>query len=1374
MIHFGAFRDGNEVERHLLSQIAGDYSIDPDTTTREHGRVKGHVLRRTENGTVREPIDAPRESFINEESSDGQRVLAIGATRAFERLKRYADEGYEFEVLQSGTCGEVVTDGTDFLFSAAKRDVGYFDLMACAAHAGTVTATYYTGAAQKAVAGLAHSGDINRCIGGQTVLMHSLCAYGEARVAICAVGYSKKELAKFAPACPVIAFADASKKTLWIPPFKLDVASIGESTLIVPLIIDVRLNTDPNGPKFRVRYIVPDVPPQTCVDTTGAMTDDLKAVVSTACREFDRDYDRRQPHLPGAASAAAAAAAPAAPAAPGADRSALSSEIARTAVTVVLANGLDFFPSVGASVCLVEWGDTLVVSATAGATAGTARAPSLNSDRGLYYGPIITGSARGAQKSLLLCARSPSALTEKEYTEQLERVPSVVFAPAASVREADASAAPERINGILVIVGDLPGERAARENIMREISAPVMRLMGPCAVVLCLSGDKYYFYGGAALLWPMFAADVAFGDEVAFSVDAVASAVRPAFRFIVDQADRSVFFQGRLVQSADIIEVVRAVTSVDELEAMRPDLRCAFTQLGVVLDSTETRDLRDQLVLIVRAYADRLLEPITQAKREAVRTIAALLADETEEAEPAQAEDRRDSTDGNWPAFVAAYVAGLQPRPVDPVQAMNAARQTLARLRGDERKARGLVQPMLDEIGALCSMRAASSKKSAGTLQDLQRGALIAERVKEAENLTSAQYADLLALVPFFAIADVSGISGLLAAAASTADAMEKYIVAGFGSGSGSELPAKLGARCPMLESDTIAAVLECKIDATHVVDSTDPMSIAFAMPERAGPRSYVPFELSTEALGWSGGFGDWMELANAKDAQLRRIKFREMWSSNRAFPIESNSQHLSMALVAMTLSLAQSIAPSAASTASAASTSSLRSAPAASTASTASAASRDDTTQQMLRGLMYLLFTYAAAGSSPTIYVFQLTQPHATLKMPASVGEWHIYAGVLEALRRMVVSDAARTDVVTSACSLLVKALRRGYVDPITAPMRSTVRASAEEFAVRTFRERDEKLQWGRAAFLFLRAVETDSTEFVDGAAAAAAAFFSFFGGNAAPAPAPARPLDPGDACFFFELGPVAASEHARIAQALLSSCPAPTGRMCEYRRALKNAASGKAIEAGPRLRAAHASYFCRFSGVFADAKHLVHSGADVSVLDQRREQVARFLRVESVDVPNYGAFKLDKALMAGDEELARLKWADAGAGAARDWCSRPTRGYAPLTIEADRTWMGLLGAAGITGLTRPSAPVPGAPEAPEARPDPLTVAVTAVDALGSLDSIFASARLPHGPISRMFAALGLDADDARHVLRMLLLQWRDVNAADEAATRYLVGRVN
>lgn len=137
-------------------------------------------------------------------------------------------------------------------------------------------------------------------------------------------------------------------------------------------------------------------------------------------------------------------------------------------------------------------------------------------------------------------------------------------------------------------------------------------------------------------------------------------------------------------------------------------------------------------------------------------------------------------------------------------------------------------------------------------------------------------------------------------------------------------------------------------------------------------------------------------------------------------------------------------------------------------------------------------------------------------------------------------------------------------------------------------------------------------------------------------------------------------------------------------------------------------------------------------------------------------------------------------------------------MGVSADDTWRGLLRRAGIAvgplgplgppGPLGPVGPVdhegPVGPVGPvdhagleDGRPgDPsgdrssgaVARAVAEVGTV-SLDEIAARGNLPPGPIARMFATLGLDADDARAVIRLYLREWRDVGVADARATDLL-----
>jgi hypothetical protein len=263
----------------------------------------------------------------------------------------------------------------------------------------------------------------------------------------------------------------------------------------------------------------------------------------------------------------------------------------------------------------------------------------------------------------------------------------------------------------------------------------------------------------------------------------------------------------------------------------------------------------------------------------------------------------------------------------------------------------------------------------------------------------------------------------------------------------------------------------------------------------------------------------------------------------------------------------------------------------------------------------------------------------------------------------------------------------------------------------------------------------------------------------------------DPSFGLCFFRLPPIEAALRPACAGILASARSPRFGgvigrRDSELVRALRAMAEGCEYDAA-RVREIGAAYFAARSGVFAEAKRATMTALCSSPLDARVAAVSSFLGVAAVRVPNYAAFEaLDLKGMAGDDEMARIKrGVEEGA-----WCGCPTRGYARMSVPADDTWRGVLLRAGIGVRSvherAEDAPVDLVPV------DPARVAVERAIAevsAASLDEISARGNLPAVPIARMFAALGLDAADARAVVRVHLREWRDVNAADMYAADLL-----
>jgi hypothetical protein len=917
----------------------------------------------------------------------------------------------------------------------------------------------------------------------------------------------------------------------------------------------------------------------------------------------------------------------------------------------------------------------------------------------------------------------------------------------------------------MVVVTDLPVPSVAQ---ILDLSVPATKLMGARSVVLVIGRDgRYYFHSGATGLWPgLFPRGVvAVGDEVRFSVERVAGLA--GLVYAVPQDDRGVAFRGAVVQPEAIVDAVRAVQTTEQLAATIRDLEeySVFAQLAVVLNPTEMRDTKDALIGMCIAYLNSETARIGSRRSALAR---ALLSEPEPEPEP----------DAPW-------------RPDKRIAALNAQ---IAELKHETRKARKAVQAITDKILAACSTRTASSATSAGkNIQSLERAAEVKDRVTKAAEMTAEEYGELLSRVEFYAIAELHpSVLPLLRAAGSGAGAaeMDEQLVALH-----KTVPARLGDRMVQLDGSTVSAIVDSANTTRHLLNTTDPTALTFAMESRRGPQSYLPFAVTPNALAWRGGFADWMNLNDEAEDTIR-IRLRSMLSGIRELGIPVASPRLTVAIMAMLLSLMQSLC-----------------------ARMVSSDSADDSMQQMLRGLMYMLLRVSSSSTAPAMYVFQLTQPRSELKTPRTLGEWHVYAGVLEVLYRMVVPDDARAEVRSAACKLLAGALRRGYVDPITNPMRDCVKAEAAEAQVAAFARRDVESQWLYACMLVLRLCDTRETH---------------------------PEADEADE-FFFELDAISdPARRARIARHMLAEFKElklrPGSRM-QYTRALERVAAGETLESGSvsvtALRAVSAGYFCSRSGVFAAAKrrvrdaahavdrHCAHDGCPrrptcnfsnqpaplycathktegmvgiatngcahaecvrrtdpvptgglycathkdakdaritgaLAALDARKVDVARFLRVapETVVISNIEPFaECVPELMRGDCELSRPG----------PWLGRRTRGYESPSVPYFAEWRDILSRAGVSV---PPANGAGGASGTTPRSDPVVSALRDVDALGGFGEIALKARVPSAPIERMFNVLGLDADDARAVLRLSLRGWQDVSAADQSAIAYLVGR--
>ena len=672
MIHVGVFRSEAESARLLRGKRDGDYATVASSITEDGAKVNGVVLCKRNGEVVREEIEnVPCADFLSGESTDGQNILASDTVHNFRELEPFAE--HVFKPLKAGMCGEFEVDPEHFLFSGSKKATGpnspnmYFDLVA---FSGADVATFNH---KTKVPWLVHSGDRNASVvgpnGTKRLFMHSLSlrfadgvavSSGPFKAHVGAVGYMRRPLRTFDEQrlFPYIAIADKSTRTLWVVPFSLSRAAIGDSTLISPVHIEILRGAE--GAETKLRFIVPAVPYHQGDFDTGMYTPEVKRLVDSESASFSERFECMRPveSVESAESARAIESIESTVYDPdSSDREVLYDDVLRTSRVIVLQDGLGLPHAVpneaertertegterterternerteGAerpesqwdgTTCLCRFGRTLVVSVPRDPTAVQLSAPSV------YYAPVFAdGAACGAEQSLMLCTESPSKLTMAQWETTMRTKPAVVYVgEKGGVLESDVGASARLVNGIMVIVGEGPSapiDQVERLKIMREISVPATRLMGPQSVVLYYTGGEYYFYRGAVKLWQQCVqwtdgptggpSGPSFGDRVEFSARSVGlSGLSELFEYTVAKADKRVVFGTELVEPERVLSAVRGIRSHEELEAMRADLALALVQLGVALDAAEMRDLKQAMLAICHSYVDALVAPILQ------------------------------------------------------------------------------------------------------------------------------------------------------------------------------------------------------------------------------------------------------------------------------------------------------------------------------------------------------------------------------------------------------------------------------------------------------------------------------------------------------------------------------------------------------------------------------------------------------------------------------------------------------------------------------------------------------------------------------------------------------------------------------------------
>jgi hypothetical protein len=730
-------------------------------------------------------------------------------------------------------------------------------------------------------------------------------------------------------------------------------------------------------------------------------------------------------------------------------------------------------------------------------------------------------------------------------------------------------------------------------------------------------------------------------------------------------------------------------------------VQSAFAQISVGYSTTEVRDLQQQIREIVNKHILALLAPVHRRRDELRRLIT--------------------------PETVHALSIEL-----------NA-------LRGTERAMTREVKFILDDLELLSSCQLTSTRNV--SLQSSVRKAAIQQNVADANSMTAAEFGEMLEEVcDWCIIGQANEDETLRLLHATSKKDLEPWLV-----GMGNDFiayalgehewpedlllalqqlckrecaevkgPIELCPNCTSFDPSTMACLLEGTGagEADNHLLATKGTPVAFRLQQKT---SCLVVPCRNDARNWNGEPIDFANRTNEPTIAKFRILFRAHLSNLRLrdCPIDVRSTELSLASVIMMMSLMESVR------------SRMDHVP--------TEADRDTTTCEMMRGLMDIALTFASAGTKPASFVFQLTQPHANVALPSTPGEWTLYAW----LPRLFKHTAMMQGTVTAQTRMLVvRALRKMIVDPLTEPLRKEVSAIKKSTAVDAQRARDIDLQWKAAAMELFRQFDPVSS---------------------------------------LADGPISVESAAAIALRLLAYVPAAgkTNSTRLFVGTLKRISVKDSLDADDwaYIRDYSAQVHNKRSGCFREIKRDALQSRDPKVvIETGVENVASILKIDAnkIRVQNRKSFVQETDV----NEEARMRMKGDGELARASWCSRKA-----LDIDEELTCEQLLGGLLVGG----AAPQDSSVEIPDKgqgqvqlttstqSPSGAFHALTALSSTrkepalelaGQLYSItvmeaLARGKLPIGPLVSLLLSAGCTPGNMRDtiaaILDKLLRGWQD-----------------
>ena len=576
--------------------------------------------------------------------------------------------------------------------------------------------------------------------------------------------------------------------------------------------------------------------------------------------------------------------------------------------------------------------------------------------------PNIFGTCQGGSDAAALMLAQPAKGVPPSmgaYQAGFEGRLPIVFVEAYGWSRQVAATRQTVVNGILILkVPDMIdfSNRTAREAVMTALPRDAFILGGPMSMALVeFPGGKRAWYRGVPWpgldLWPT----IRFGGDVSAQLSderlaAFCQSNLPLpWPVLTDANDPRVWVAGEgMVDYREVIDRCRATASGADVEALQTLLVSTLDQVAIMLQPDALKELRSTLVTALNDAVTAIQAPIVAKLREVAARFGAL-------------------EEGADPATISAI------------------KKEIAALTGQRREVKRSFQKLTDALQAMVSQRASSSRKA--DLARMARQEAIASNVTAATTMTPEALRKFLEEIDEFVMVTLpspAALTPLLEATSSST--LCATLMATPAAAPGAPRLADVKSNFVSADGVTVSVLAEISDgDRGHTLALPAGPSVALPLSTTMRHLSMVPIPILTRYVDMDHpGVFNWVEEANHPVVAKYRILLRSMFSqgnASRTVAIPPASKELTFLVIHFFLEVMQSLVDR------------MSTVP-----DRADAESFGSTSARILRGLTGLVLTTMGSGASPASSLWQMVMGKPNLAVPPANQMW-----ILRALMRVL-----------------------------------------------------------------------------------------------------------------------------------------------------------------------------------------------------------------------------------------------------------------------------------------------------------------------------------------------------------------------------------